>query len=60
MGEESSCNAGDTGDAGLVTGLGRSPGEESGSPLQSSCLGNPMDRGPRQTAVRGLAKSRRD
>ena len=32
-------------DAGLVPGLGRSPGEGYGNPLQYSCLGNPMDRG---------------
>ena len=35
------CNAGDPGS---VPGLGRSPGEENGSPLQYSCLENPMDR----------------
>ena len=31
------------GDLGLIPGLGRSPGEENGNPLQYSCLGNPMD-----------------
>ena len=31
-------------DPGLITGLGRSPGEGNGNPLQYSCLGNPMDR----------------
>ena len=31
------------GDEGLISGLGRSPGERNGSPLQYSCLGNPMD-----------------
>ena len=36
------CNAGDLG---LIPGLGRSPGEGSGSPLQHSCLENPMDGG---------------
>ena len=39
-----SANAGDTGDAGLISGLGRSPGEGNGNPLQYSCLENPMDR----------------
>ena len=34
-------NAGDTGS---IPGLGRSPGDGNGSPLQYSCLGNPMDR----------------
>ena len=28
-----------------IPGLGRSPGEGNGNPLQYSCLGNPMDRG---------------
>ena len=32
-------------DVGSSPGLGRSPGEEIGSPLQYSCLGNPLDRG---------------
>ena len=40
--KESVCSAGDPG---LIPGLGRSPGEEKGNPLQYSCLGNPMDRG---------------
>ena len=29
----------------LIPGSGRSPGEGNGSPLQYSCLGNPIDRG---------------
>ena len=33
------------GDIGLICGLGRSPGEKNGNPLQYSCLGNPIDRG---------------
>ena len=41
-GKESACNAGDMG---LISGSGRSPGEENGNPIQYSCLGNPMDRG---------------
>ena len=32
------------GGVGLVSGLGRSPGEENGNPLQYSSLGNPMDK----------------
>ena len=39
-GKESACNVGDLG---LILGLGRSPGEGNGNPLQCSCLGNPMD-----------------
>ena len=38
----SACNAGDPGS---IPGLGRSPGEGNGNPLQYSCLGNPMDTG---------------
>ena len=37
--------SGNAGDPGLIPGLGRSPGEGNGNPLQYSCLGNPMDRG---------------
>ena len=33
------------GDENLIPGSGRSPGEGSGTPLQYSCLENPMDRG---------------
>ena len=36
---------GDTGDAGLIPGSGKSPRGGNGNPLQHSCLGNPMDRG---------------
>ena len=39
-GIESACNAGDLG---LIPGLGRSPGEEKGYPLQYSCLENSMN-----------------
>jgi hypothetical protein len=33
------------GDPGSIPGLGRSPGEGNGNPLQYYCLENPMDRG---------------
>ena len=46
------------GDPGLSPGLGRSPGEGNGNPLQYYCLENPMDRGAWQAAVYGVAKSR--
>ena len=52
--KESACNAGDPG---LIPGLGRSPGEENGCPLQYSCLENPMDRGAWRATVHGVAKS---
>ena len=53
-GKESACNAGDPG---LIPGLGRSPGEGKGYPLQYSCLGNPMDEGVWWTTVHGVSKS---
>ena len=40
-----------------ITGLGRSPGEGNGNPLQYSCLENPMDRGAWRATVHGVAKS---
>ena len=40
-GEKSACNAGDLG---LILGLGRSPGEGKGYPLQYSGLENSIDR----------------
>ena len=46
-----------TGDAGLIPGLGRSPGEGNGNPLQYSYLGNPMDRGAWQATVNGVSES---
>ena len=51
-------NAGDIRDAGLIPGLGRSPGGGHGSPLQYSCLENPMDRGAWQATVHGVTKNR--
>ena len=42
---------------GLIPELGRLPGEGNGSPLQCSCLGNPMDRGAWWATVHGVAKS---
>ena len=52
---KSACNAGDLG---LIPGLGRSPGEENGYPLQYSCLENSMDRGAWWATVHGVAMSR--
>ena len=49
-------NAGDIRDAGLIPGLGRSPGGEHGNPLQYSCLENPRDRGAWWATVHGVAK----
>ena len=54
MGQESPCSAGDVG---LILGLGRSPGGGHGSPLQYSCLGNPMDRKAWWTTVHVVTKN---
>ena len=54
-GKESACNAGDLGS---IPGLGRSPGEGKGYPLQYSGLENPMERGAWRATVHGVAKSR--
>ena len=53
--KESACN--DAGDVGLIPGLRIFPREGNGSPLQCSCLENPMDRGAWWAAVHGVAKS---
>ena len=45
------------GDPGTIPGLGRSPGEGNGNPLQYSCLENPMDGGAWWATVHGVAKS---
>ena len=53
-GKESIYNAGDPD---LIPGWGGSPGEGTSSPLQYSCLENPMDRRAWQAIVHGVAKS---
>ena len=47
----------DMSDVGLISGLGRSPGEGNGYPLQYSCLENSMGRGGWWAMVHGVAKS---
>ena len=51
--KESACNVRDPGS---IPGLGRSPGEGNGNPLQ--CLGNPMDRVAWMATVQGVTKNR--
>ena len=53
-GKESACNVGDLGS---IPGLGRSPGEWKGNPLQYSCLENSTDIGARWATVHGVTKS---
>ena len=54
-GKASACNAGDPG---LISGLGRSPGEGNGDPLQYSLLESPVDGGAWWAPVHGVAKIR--
>ena len=51
-------SARNAGDLGSIPGLGRSPGEENGNPLQYSCLENPMDGEAWRATVHGVPKSR--
>ena len=44
------------GDSGSISGSGRSPEEGNGSPLQDSCLRNPMDREALQATVQEVKK----
>ena len=48
--------ASNAGDAGFISGLGRSSGEGNGNPLQYSCLGNPVDRGTWWATVHAIAE----
>ena len=50
-------NAGDAGDVGSVSGLGRSPAIGNGNPLQDSYLGNLMEGGAWQVTVHGFVCS---
>ena len=57
VGKQSACSAGDQG---LISVLGKSPGEGNGNPLQYSCLENPMDRGAWPARVHGVTRVRHD
>ena len=54
VGKETACSAGDPSS---IPGLGRSPGDGNGDPLQYPCLENLMDRGAWWVAVHGVKKS---
>ena len=54
-GKASACNSGDPGS---IPGLGRSPGEGNGNPLQYSCLKSSMNRGAWWATFHGVTKSR--
>ena len=53
-GKESVCNVGAPGS---IPGLGRSPGEGNGNPLQCSCLENSKDKGAWRVTVHGVTES---
>ena len=52
-----SANVGDARDVGSIPGLGRSPGEGHGNPLQYFCLENPLDRGAWRATVHRVTQS---
>ena len=54
-GKEFACS---TGDLGSIPGLGRSPGEGNGNPLQYSCLENPMDCSLPGPSIHGILQAR--
>ena len=56
-GSEVKASACKGGDLGSIPGLGRSPGEGNGNPLQYSCLQNPVDGGAWWAIVHWVAKS---
>ena len=57
-GSDGKASAYNAGDLGSSPGLGRSPGEGNGNPLQYSCLENSIDGGAWWTTVHGVIKSR--
>ena len=57
-GSDSKASVYNAGDPGSIPGLGRSTEEGNGSPLQYSCLENPMDSGAWQATFHRVAKSR--
>jgi len=50
-------SAGDIRDSASIPGLGISPGDGNGNPLQYPCLESPMDREAWQATVNGVAKN---
>ena len=56
-GSDSKASAYNVGDPGSIPGLGRSPGEGTGNPLQYSCLENSIDRGAWWATDHGVSKS---
>ena len=59
-GSEVKVSASNAGDLGSIPGLGRSPGEGNGNPLQYSCLENPMDKEPGRLQSKGSQRVGQD
>ena len=60
-GKESTCNAGDTGNANSIPESGKSPGEGHGNPLQYSCLKKtPWTEEPGGLQSKGLQRAGRN
>ena len=57
-GSDGKASAYNTGNTGSLPGSGRSPGEGNGTPLQYSCLENPMDGGAWWATVHRVSNSR--
>ena len=55
-GSEGKASVYNVGNLGSIPGLGRSPGEGNGNPLQYTCLENPMDRRAWWATVHGVAR----
>ena len=55
--KEPTCQCRRQRDTGSIPGLGRSPGQGHGNPLQYVCLKNPMDSRAQQAIVHKVAKS---
>ena len=56
-GSDGKATAYNAGDLGSIPGSGSSPGDVNGSPLQYSCLENPVDRGAWRATVHRVARS---
>ena len=59
-GSDSKASVYNVGDPGSTPGLGRSSGKGNGTPLQYSCLENPVDRGAWWATVHGVTRGRHD
>ena len=57
-GSDGKASAYNAADPGSIPGLGRSPGEGNGNPLQYSFLENPVEKRAWQITVHGITKSR--